>query len=138
MDIQQPKQLHHYYGDIVRIIFIVGAIFILIGLPQMTELFRLPIILPIFAIALLGISAGITNPVQKFSLRLNIVVSILFLIVFAYTGWYSYKTNIGGGVAFANQLLAILFLVASYFSIKSLRGKNVPEIEEPRKKIDFS
>ena len=124
---EPTPRIPHYYGDAVRIIFVVGAAYILWGLPRMTELLGIPVILSIVAVAILGIAAGITNPVQKFSLRMNAVVSVVFLISFAYLSWYSYQESIGGVIEFANQLGAILFLVASYFSIKSLRGATVPE-----------
>ena len=121
------RPIPHYYGDAVRIIFIIGAVLILWGLTGMVSLLHIPIILPIVAVAALAIAAGITNPAQKFSLQLNAALSVIFLIAFAYTAWYAHEQNIGGSVEFANQIAAVLFLVASYFSIKSLRGSMVPE-----------
>lgn len=121
------KTFSHYYGDFVRIIFIVAAVFMLWGLPRITELFGVPVLLPIAAIAVLGIAAGITNPVRLQSLKINVVVSVVFLIIFAYLSWYSYTNSLGGIIEFSNQVGAILFLFASYFSIKSFRGAVVTE-----------
>ncbi len=121
------KTIPHYYGDLVRIIFVIGAVFVLLGIPFVTDILNIPAILPILAIAVLAVTAGITNPAQLFSLRLNVGVSIVFLIFFAYMGWYAYDAGLGGGVGLSNQIGAVLFLVASYFSVKSLRGAIVPE-----------
>jgi hypothetical protein len=118
----QKKPFSHYYGDLVRVIFVIGAAFILLGMPRITELLQVSVIFPILAIAILGVAAGITNPVQKFSLKFNVFVSVLFLIIFAYLAWYSFTNEIGGVLELSNQVIALLFLIASYFSVKSLRG----------------
>ncbi len=125
--IESKKQIPHYYGDLVRIIFVIGAVFILLGIPFVTDILQIPAIIPILAMAVLAITAGITNPAQFFSLRLNVGVSVVFLIFFAYMGWYAYDTGLGGGIGISNQIGAVLFLIASYFSVKSLRGAIVPE-----------
>lgn len=125
MEPQTKKIIPHYYGDIVRLIFIIGAIFVLLGIPTMTSILNIPAIIPIISVAVLGITAGITNPVQIFSLRLNVVISIIFLMFFAYMGWYSYTSGTTGFAGFINQVSAVLFLIASYFSVKSLRGATV-------------
>jgi hypothetical protein len=122
MELIKQKPFSHYYGDIVRIIFVIGAGVMLWGMPRITEIFQVSVLFPIIAIAILGIAAGITNPVQLFSLRLNVVVSLLFLIVFAYLAWYAYVHHIDSTIELTNQVMAIMFLAASYFSIKSFRG----------------
>ncbi len=124
---ESKKQIPHYYGDLVRIIFIIGAVFVLLGIPFVTDILNIPAIIPIFAIAILAVTAGITNPAQLFSLKLNMGVSVAFLVFFAYMGWYAYDAGLGGGIGLSNQVGAVLFLVASYFSVKSLRGAIVPE-----------
>lgn len=121
------KSFEHYYGDFVRVIFIAAAVFMLWGLPRITEIFNVPVILPIIAVAVLGIAAGITNPVRLQSRRLNVAVSLIFLIVFSYLSWYSYTNQMEGIIEFSNQVGAVMFLFASYFSIKSFRGATVTE-----------
>lgn len=121
-----PKPLtlvrSHYYGDAVRVIFIIGALLVLWGLPRMSDILNVPAGIAIAGIVLLVVAAGLTNPAQRFPLVLNTLVSILFFAVFAYLGWSSYNAQIEHSVALANQICAILFLVASYLSVKSLRG----------------
>jgi len=119
--------IRHYYGDIVRILFVAGAVLIVLGLPVMTKIIGIPAIIPVVMVAILIITAGITNPAQRFSLQINVAISVIYFIVFGYTGWTLYEMQAGGFASFMNQLNAILFLFASYFSVKSLRGSIVPE-----------
>lgn len=123
MNTESPrKTIDHYYGDIVRIIFIVGAVFILWGLPRITQIINIPVLFPIFAVTVLGVAAGMTNPLKKISVQINAGVSVVFLVIFAYMSWYCYVNNITNIIELSNQVAAVLFLAASYFSIKSLRA----------------
>lgn len=126
MEIQKTyKPVPHYYGDSVRAIFVAGAIFILIGLSGMTEALGIPPVLGIIGMVILCVAAGFTNPVQFFSLRINVTISIIFLIFFTYMGWYAHDVHLGGVIELPNKIAAVLFLVATYFSVKSLRGATV-------------
>ena len=118
----QEKHIPHYYGDITRAIFILAGVIILIGFPAVTKQFNIPVIFAVIAIAVLAIAGGITNPVQYNSLVLSVWVALAGLIVFIYLSWFMREQGAGGIYLASNQLLAVLFLVASYLSIKSLRG----------------
>lgn len=124
MDTNQ-NSVPHYYGNIVRVIFIISAAYLLFGLPSMTELFQIPVIVSIIGVVVLGAAAGITNPAKKFSLQLNVFISLIFLAGFAYLAWFGYDNGFGMDVQIANQIAAVAFLAASYFSIKSLRGTRI-------------
>lgn len=124
----ENQPIPHYYGNIVRVIFIVTAAYLLLGLPAMTALFGVPVIVSIIGVVILGAAAGITNPAKKFSLQLNVFVSLLFLVAFAYLAWFGYDNGFGTDVQIANQLAAVALLVASYFSIKSLRGTAIDRL----------
>ena len=120
----------HYYGNLVRLIFIVGAVWMLIGLPTMTRVLNIPIGISIVGVIILVIAAGFTNPAQESSLRMNSIIAVIYTIIFAYLAWYMYNHAVPGGFLFANQVAAIAFLAASYFAIKSWRGARIPEIKE--------
>ena len=115
-------KITHYYGNIVRGIFITVAVILLIGLPQVTHLLQIPSFFAFCMIITLGIAAGITNPVQSESMVLNMYVSGVGLMLFAYLNWVFYFTNVTGFVFSLNQVIAVLFLIALYFSIKTFRG----------------
>ncbi|HVY36154.1 MAG TPA: hypothetical protein VG982_02670 [Candidatus Paceibacterota bacterium] len=124
MEPELEKPVRHYYGDTTRIIFIAVGIIMLLSMPAMTGQVGVPLGFIIATIVLLGIAAGLTSPVKPSSLILDVSVSILGLIFFIYTVWFMRSHNIGGFLLFLSQLIAVLFLIASYLSIKSLRGYN--------------
>ena len=116
------RPVPHYYGDITRAIFIIAGIVVLIGFPAVTKQFDIPVIFAVIAIVVLAIAGGITNPVQYNSLVLNVWVALAGLVVFIYLSWFMREQGATGIYLASNQLLAACFLVASYLSVKSLRG----------------
>lgn len=117
------QQLPHYYGDITRMIFIIVGVIMLFGLPTMTLVLRLPVIVPVVAVVILALAAGFTSPRYRSSLLLNIWVSSLGLAAFIYVSFFLTHLYVANkGWLFMNQIIAALFLIALYFSVKSLRG----------------
>ncbi len=116
------RPLPHYYGDITRALFVAIGIIMLLGLPKMTQLLQVPAIYPIIAIVLLAMAAGYTSPKKRESLSINIWLSAIGLASFIYISWFMPLQVAVGGWVLLNQIVAILFLAALYFSIKSFRG----------------
>lgn len=116
------KTITHYYGDIVRVIFITVAAIILFGLPQVIRVLHFPAVVAIFTVVILGIAAGVTNPIQPGSMFFNVLVSLFGLLAFAYTSVFMYANHLGGFLLVLNQIIAVAFLVAVYLSIKTYRG----------------
>ena len=118
----------HYYGDAVRFLFMLAAIIMLITLPFLSGKLPVSVYVAILVILVIGILAGITNPLQKWISVLNAVISIGALSVFEY---YSVKAFIiyqGTTLYFiTNQVLAFVFLIALYYSIKTLRALYLKE-----------
>ena len=115
----------HYYGDTVRNIFLISSI-LLILLPLFDkELYPLYLFPGVFILLGLVVLAGLTSPTKHFS----IIADTLFagaLFVF-----FEYLALVGGDANFMHtmnitfmlrQLLAILFLLALYFGVKTWRG----------------
>jgi hypothetical protein len=122
--IQRPERtwptLAHYYGDLVRVLFLITAVFIGLALPlsgniQLGVLFGGP------AVILLAILAGYTNPHSSTILLLDAItaaVGVLAAETFAVVAY-----SVGNFFVFALLEVAFaLFLVALYFSVKSLRS----------------
>lgn len=123
--------IKHYYGNLVRIIFIAGAVLMVIGLPTMTKILNLPVIISIVAIVILVLAAGFTNPAVRSSLIINTGISVVYTIAFAYTAWHlSEQGGIHKSFLLVNQVATIAFLIATYFAVKSWRGASVAEVEE--------
>ena len=77
-------RLSHYYGDTIRICFIVGGIIMLLTLPFFKYLVDAPIFVSIIAMLVIGVTAGLTNPRQLWVIMFDAVVSAVAFIVFEY------------------------------------------------------
>ena len=136
--IEQNKIVYHahYYGKIVRAIFIVGALTMLVSFPFFSHLINLPLPIHIFFIVLFVVIGGLISPLSKSIFILGSIVPVFALAMFEYYALYTYK-NLSGldgiNVAFfwVNQILALMFIFAMYLSIKTLRamvqGKMISE-----------
>lgn len=113
----------HYYGDTVRRLFIFAAVVMLVGLPFFADRLSAPLVLVLFAILLVALFAGLTNPRQQWVAVLNIGISLIVLIVFEYYAIMFYAEGGSFQLLFwIVQVLAVSFLFALYFSVKMLRG----------------
>lgn len=113
----------HYYGDVVRFLFILAAVIMSVALPFLNTNLPVPVIFSILAILCIGALAGFTNPVLKSTAIINSGVSTIGLIVFEYYAVRAYITVSFINLMFVvNQILALIFLFAFYYSIKTLRA----------------
>lgn len=118
------KPLEHYYGDIVRYLFLAAGIIMLITLPLFQSLIETPLMVSITGIAVLGIAAGLTNPQQVVSAVVNFVISIVGFITFAYSATTSFQGKIENDkFILTNIILAAIFIFAIYFSMKTMRSR---------------
>lgn len=119
----EDDDLPHYHGHTVRQIFFACGIIMMLGLTFFYDQIRFGAFLPLLGILILALIAGFTNPWQKASIILDVVVSLAGVAFFELSAVYryqAYKTLSDGYFIFA-QLLGILFFIALYFSTKSLR-----------------
>lgn len=116
--------LEHYYGDIVRYLFLAAALIMLITLPLFQDYVEAPTMYSIIGIAILGIAAGLTNPKQMVSAAVNFIIAIIGLAIFGYTAVDSFQNQISDDkFLLTNVILAVIFLFAVYFSMKTLRSQ---------------
>lgn len=114
----------HYYGDVVRFLFLLAAVIMLITLPFLNPNLPVPLILSILIILTIGLVAGITNPLQKSTAVITTGISSIALVVFEYYAVTTYLTYSFTSLLFiVNQILALIFLFALYYSTKTLRAK---------------
>lgn len=119
----------HYHGDMVRVLFV--AIAMLIFLTEFVGA-RLPFTSAgiISIVLILVISAGITNPVQKWIHIVNMVISIFGTMIFGSIALS--KLNVPGATfsqTGAVVLIAVLFLAALYFATRTVRGRFVTHVD---------
>lgn len=121
----------HYYGDIVRILFISAAVLIILshfsGTPFLTAFASL------LSAVVLVVAAGLTNPVQAWIQWVNTAISAGGLLLFGTIGFTRYEeTSSLVGSASIAILLTVVFVFALYLSVKNTRGvhmRNAPVIE---------
>lgn len=114
---------NHYYGDTVRKFFMIGAVFMLVSLPFMSQYLSVPLYISILTAIAIGIFAGITNPLQTWAAILDLIISTAAVAIFEYhavSGYTSYSLT--HRTFWVNQVLAVNFLIALYFSTKTVRG----------------
>lgn len=118
--VQDTRSMMHYYGDSVRKIFVGAAVIMLLFLPFYTDRIPFSYSASIFTIVFLGVIAGVTNPLQKWVIVLNTLISAGGVAVFEYMAINNYEFL--SLFFWINQLLAVLFLIALYFNTKTFRG----------------
>lgn len=113
----------HYYGDTVRVLFLLAALVMLVSLPVFADLTGLPSLMSVGAILALGLAAGFTNPTQLWDAGLNAGIAVIGTLVFeGYAVVLYQKYNGPSGFFFTNLVLGFIFFVAVYFSVKTVRG----------------
>ncbi len=115
------NRVPHYHGDVVRILFMMAAIIMLISLPVFKLNIGLPSVFSTIAILILGLTAGFTNPKLIWHGVVNLAVAVVGFLVFM-----TYMVDSYGGEStaffFTNVVLSFIFILAVYFSVKTLRG----------------
>lgn len=120
-DLVPGPRIAHYYGDYVRQIFMGSAAVMLIFSPFMSQ--ELPAILPFeiggaLVIAILG---ALTNPSRQISMVANAIAAGVGVVVYELLALNSFYA--GAMIAFIQrEALAIAFLFALYFSLKTFRN----------------
>ena len=123
----ETENINHYYGDIVRMLFIASGLIMIVSYPFFSSFIQAPIAFSIIGFVLLAILGGLINPKQKWIIFLDTLVSVIAFIIFEYAAVYTYL-NLSpvqsAHVIFfwVNQLLSIIFFFAAYLSTKTLRG----------------
>ena len=115
--------VEHYYGDIVRKLFIAGSIVMMGALPFFLDEVREPLIVSITAILIVSVAAGLTSPRYSLSPLIDVCVAASAVIVFEWYAINTYRTEGHITLFFLlNQGLAMIFLVALYHAVKTLRA----------------
>lgn len=123
------KILPHYYGNVVRMLFMFAAIIMLTTLPIFNQHLGLPTIFSIISILILGLTAGLTNPLLFWDAWVNVFISCIgFIAVTAYAvKAYGQDLPI---FLLTNVILSFIFMLAVYLSVKTLRTFVLAKKEE--------
>ncbi|MDO8575781.1 MAG: hypothetical protein Q7R90_00530 [bacterium] len=111
----------HYYGDSVRQLLLGAAALMLIFSPLYSDVLRVQFPFIIIGALLAAAFAALMNPRDKWVILGSAVVSGTGLVIYAMWGMYGYKSI--DPVAFMLRVVvALIFLFAFYFSMKTLRA----------------
>jgi hypothetical protein len=114
-----------YFGNIVRKLFIICGLVILITLPFLKTLAG-PVFYSLIFVLLLAFFAGMTKPRHKAILVSDVIVSMFGFGFFAYQGIINFQGHVTL-FFITNIVLAILFLFAFYWSVKTARELHFPK-----------
>ena len=137
----KEKIMKHYYGDSSRYLFVAAGIIMLISYPFFSTIIGLPVSFALIAVIALAVFGGILNPKQIWIIILDALIPVFALFIFEYMAVYAYSnlpmTNATNVWFFlVNQTLAIMFFIATYIGMKTLRGawiagKEAQNAEQP-------
>ena len=124
-DIMVPQRqvMPHYHGDAVRAIFFAAALVLVVAQSTGAEL-PLSGTGAVFAAILLAVVAGITNPDQSGIHWFNALIATIGTLLFGTAAVEHYRAGVGIlNLSFTyTETLAILSLVALYFTTRTIRG----------------
>lgn len=121
---ENTQEVPHYYGDIVRRLFVAAGVLLFVRIPIEYGLIPELINFLILGVVVVTLFAGLTNPRHRSIAGLDLAIACFASIFFEYLALQSYiATNNFFDITFlVRQALAVDFLVALYFSSKTLRG----------------
>lgn len=115
--------MRHYYGDMVRQLFLSAAVIMLVGAPFYTDDIGAQGPVLVVAAIMLAVIAGVMSPQMRFAKIAGTVVAGLGAIFFELWALAEYQSTQDFSAFFViRQVLALLFFFALYFSIKSTRA----------------
>lgn len=116
----------HYYGDIVRRLFLIAGVVILVSLPFVWDLSPLAALLSSVVVMILVLEAGVTTPKKEWTAYVNAVISGVGLVIyelFAVYNYSHYQASVSNVALFLlSQIIATIFLFALYFASKTMRA----------------
>ena len=129
-----PRHIPHYYGDSVRQLLLGAAALMLIFSPLYSDVLRVQFPFIIIGALLAAAFAALMNPRDKWVVLGSAIVSGTGLVIYAMWGMYGYQ-NVEPVAFMLRVLVAVIFLFAFYFSMKTLRAFMLRQIGK-RETID--
>jgi hypothetical protein len=111
----------HYYGDYVRQIFLLCGAIMLVFAPFLSKTAPGALPIEIGGALLVAILGALTNPMRQISMVANSIVAAVGVVTYELLAINAYYS--GAMLAFIErEILALAFLFALYFSLKTLRN----------------
>ena len=135
--IMSPWQnVPHYYGDVVRQCFVLGAIIMLVAAPFYTSNLRAELPFVILGALILVALAALTNPHNKSFVVADAVTGGIVVVI--YQAWALFDYQSSTWIQFGlRELVALIFITAFYFSMKTLRAMLLHQVGKREKVGEF-
>ncbi len=111
--------LAHYYGDTVRVLFLIAGVIMLATLPIVQQNIPAPSLVSVAFIIIVALAAGLTSPRHGAVMAANVVISFVGVGAFELAA-ISFSEP-WSAFFWTNQSLAIIFFIALYYSAKTFR-----------------
>jgi len=132
---RMPK-VPHYYGDAVRQAFVGAAALMLLGAPFYANDLQIELPFEIIGAVVLVAVAALTNPRTRGVILSDTLISGVGFVTFELWALTQYPSS--SALQFGlRQALALVFMFAFYFSMKTLRSMAQNQIGEPDAALDF-
>ena len=115
------QKIPHYYGDVVRVLFVVVAVLLLISIPMFGTVLPFGVPAQIVGAIILVLCAAFTNPHSKWIVVANAIIAGCAVMLFEAAGIFLY-TKDAIPLFFVREAGALLMLFALYFSVKTARS----------------
>ena len=116
----------HYYGDIVRKLFLINSVITFATIPLFSHLLTHSLLIPIIAAVLFGLLAALISPAQKIVIIICMAVSAIATIGFIYLASnsviYDHADVHQAWLRLIYFFLGIQCFFAFYYSVKTIRG----------------
>ncbi len=129
-------QIRHYYGDVVRALFIALAILCGVSIPAVGEL-QATAPIGVLVILVLLILAGLTSPHGRVVLVLNAVAAGFVLVGAQITALEQYSQEFYVSFALL-EAISVVSMVALYFSVKTVRAMYAEKIGKEDEPDEFA
>ncbi|TSA44009.1 hypothetical protein D4R49_01060 [bacterium] len=121
--VPRHREIPHYHGDAVRVLFVASAVLLIVAKSTGAEL-PLSTFGTVVGAVILVVAAGITNPAQFGIHWVNAILAIFGTLLFGRTAvnHYSAGTSIADSSFLFVEALALLSLIALYYTTATIRG----------------
>jgi hypothetical protein len=127
----------HYYGDTVQQLFVVGAALMLFAAPFYSGLLSVQLPFEVGGALILAALAALTNPWSRLLMTANAVAAGVGVVIFELWALLNFHSSTGVQFVF-REAIALVFLFAFYFSVRTVRTMIFHEIGHRDTPRDFS
>jgi hypothetical protein len=123
------QRVPHYYGDIERRLFMAAGAIMLFGIFNFRPYIAAPLYLSVLGIVVLVTAAGMISPHQRWLAVGNAFIALTGTVIFGFAAaddrayFTVYESALPAALAWTDLALAMIFLTALYFSVKTLRWR---------------